>query len=162
RHVHVDHRGLPAGLRVVARGSERDALVQGHHVAQLRVVQQRVQDRALGGAGGAEDVPHPVRDEALHEDVLAAHGWTHASASRRTQISRRLGPSNSIRTIRWNSPRASVPSRIGTCTLGPTSALRKCAATWAGESWRYARSGVIVRRTAMMFFAASLSPGATL
>ena len=55
RHVDVDDGRLAARLRVVARGAERHALVQGHDVAELRIVQQRVEDRALGGAGIAED-----------------------------------------------------------------------------------------------------------
>ena len=72
-HVDVDHADPPARLRVVAGGAERHALVQGHDVAQLRIVQQRVEDGALGRAGVAEDVLDPVAEETLHEDLLASH-----------------------------------------------------------------------------------------
>ena len=34
------------------------------------------------------------------------------------------GPSNSTKTIRWNSPRPNFPARIGTQSDGPTRALR--------------------------------------
>ena len=37
-----------------------------------------------------------------------------------------------------------------TCALGPTSALRKCAATCAFESWRKASGGVSVCKISIM------------
>jgi hypothetical protein len=69
----VDDGGLAARQGVVARGAEGHAFVQRHDVTQLRIVEQRIQDRALRGAGIAEDVLDPVRDEALHQDLLASH-----------------------------------------------------------------------------------------
>ncbi len=73
RDVHVHHRGAPGRLGVIARRAEGHALVQGHDVTQPGIVQERVEDRALGGAGVAEDVLDLMGDEALHEDLLAAH-----------------------------------------------------------------------------------------
>jgi len=78
RHVHVHHRDPPGGLRVVAGRAEGHPFVQRHDVAELRVVQQGVEDRALGGAGVAEDVLHPVPDQALHEDLPAAHAGSYS------------------------------------------------------------------------------------
>jgi hypothetical protein len=72
-HVDVDDGRLATRLRVVARGAERHTLVQGHDVAQLRIVQQRIEDRTLRGAGIAEDEFDAMRDEALHEHVPASH-----------------------------------------------------------------------------------------
>ena len=86
RHVDVDDSRLAAGLRVVARGAERHALVQGHDVAELRIVQQRIEDRALGGAGIAEDELDAMTDEALHEHVPASHAFTLLSRKRTLRI----------------------------------------------------------------------------
>jgi hypothetical protein len=47
--------------------------VQGQHVAELRVVGEAVDDRTLGGPGVAEQVLDAVADQAVHQDVLAAH-----------------------------------------------------------------------------------------
>ena len=73
RDMEVHHAGAAAGLRVVARGADGDALVQGQHVVERRVAGQAVDQRALGGAGIAEQVPDPVRQQALHEDVAPVH-----------------------------------------------------------------------------------------
>ena len=63
----------PAGLGVVARSPDGDALVQRQHVVDRRVAGEAVDQRALGGAGVAEQVPDPVRQQALHEDVTPVH-----------------------------------------------------------------------------------------
>ena len=73
RHVQVHHARAAAGLGVVARGPDGDALVQREHVVDPRIARQAVDQRALGGAGIAEQVLDPVRQQALHEDVTPVH-----------------------------------------------------------------------------------------
>src|SRR5215475_6809968 len=52
-----------------------------------------------------------------------------------TSMLRSRGPSNSSSTMRWNWPRRILPSRTGTDTDGPTSALSAWARTWSATSW---------------------------
>ena len=73
RHVQVHHTGAAAGLGVVARGPDGDALVQREHVLDPLIAREAVDQRALGGAGVAEHVLDPVRQQAFHEDVAPVH-----------------------------------------------------------------------------------------
>src|SRR5262249_56535011 len=90
-------------LRVVARRAERHTLVERHNVAELRVVEERVEDRALRGAGVAEDQPHAVGDQALHEDVLASHAQDLLPGDSSTKVERALGGDRRPRTTMLDS-----------------------------------------------------------
>ena len=72
--MQVDERRLAARLAVEIRGADRHALVQVHDVLDLRVVEQRIEQRALGGAGIAEDAVDAVGCQRLHEYLPTAHG----------------------------------------------------------------------------------------
>ena len=74
RHVDVHDARLAAGLRVVAGRSHRHTLVESQDVVELGVVEQAVDDGALGRPRIAEDVADAVSDEAFHQDLSAAHG----------------------------------------------------------------------------------------
>ena len=69
------HEGrLAARLGVEVRRPGGHALVQMHDVLDLRIVEQRIEQRALGGAGIAEDAIDAVVDQRLEEHLAAAHG----------------------------------------------------------------------------------------
>ena len=73
RDVQVHDACAPARLGVVARGPDGDDLVQREHVVDRRVADEAVDQRALGGAGVAEQMLDPVRQQALHEYVAPVH-----------------------------------------------------------------------------------------
>ena len=73
RHVEVHEGGLAAGLRIEVGGAGRDALVQVHDVFELRIVGQRIEQRALGRARVAEDAIDAVIDERFQKDLTSAH-----------------------------------------------------------------------------------------
>ena len=73
RDVEVHDARSSARLGVVARGPDGDAFVQRQHIVDRRVACEAVDQRALGGAGVAEQVLDPVRQQALHEDVTPVH-----------------------------------------------------------------------------------------
>ena len=73
RDVQVHHPRTAARLGVVARGSDGDDLVQREHVVDRRVAGEAVDQRALGGAGVAEQMLDPVGQQALHEYVAPVH-----------------------------------------------------------------------------------------
>ena len=74
RHVKVHESRLAARLGIEVRGTCRHALVQMHDVLDLRIVEQRVEQRALGGAGIAEDAIDAVIEQRLEEYLTTAHG----------------------------------------------------------------------------------------
>jgi hypothetical protein len=49
--MQVDERGLAARLGIEVGRADRDALVQVHDVLDVRVIEQRIEQRALGRAG---------------------------------------------------------------------------------------------------------------
>src|SRR5207248_4650202 len=61
------------GLGVEVGGADCDALVQVHDVLDRGVVEQRIEQRALGGAGIAENPFHSVSQQRLEEHLSAAH-----------------------------------------------------------------------------------------
>ncbi len=77
RHVNVHEARLAAGLRVVAGRANGHAFVKGHDVGDLGVVEQAVDDGALGRPRIAEDVADALGDEAFHQDLSAAHGFSY-------------------------------------------------------------------------------------
>ena len=77
RGMQVDHAGAAAGARVVARCTDGDAFMQGHHVVDRRHIAERIEQRAFGGARIAEDVPHAMQHQALNEDITSAHRKLH-------------------------------------------------------------------------------------
>ena len=74
RHVNVHEARLAAGLRVVAGRAHSYPLVQSLDVADLRIVEQAVDDGALRRPRITKDVAHPLSDEAFHQDLSTAHG----------------------------------------------------------------------------------------
>ena len=74
RHMQVHEGRLAARLGVEVGRADRDALMQVHDVLQARIVEQRIEQRALGRAGIAEDALDAVIDEGLHQDLATAHG----------------------------------------------------------------------------------------
>ena len=131
RHVQVHDTGPAAGLGVVAGGPDGDALVQREHVFDPLVARQAVDQRALGGAGVAEEVPDPVRQQALHEDVAPVH----VSSLWLTRCTPRPEPRG---RASWQKPRPPAPRavvyRLRACpTLtdtrqAATAARRECGA----------------------------------
>ena len=73
RDMEIGDHGAAARLRIETRGGHRDALVQRHHIVELREGGQAVEQRRLGGAGIAEDMAHAVRDKGLHQHPATAH-----------------------------------------------------------------------------------------
>jgi hypothetical protein len=73
RDMDVGNGGAVRGLRIEARGADRDALVQCHDVLDLRERRQAVEQRRLGGAGIAEDVAHAVGHERFHQHTASTH-----------------------------------------------------------------------------------------
>ena len=73
RHVQIDERRLAARLAVEIRGADRHALMQMHDVLELRIVEQRIEQRALGRAGIAEDAIDAVGQKRLQEHLTSAH-----------------------------------------------------------------------------------------
>ena len=74
RHVEVHEGRLAARLGVEVRRTGRHAFVQMHDVLDLRIVEQRVEQRALGRAGIAEDAIDAVIEQRLEEHLTTAHG----------------------------------------------------------------------------------------
>ena len=72
-YMQVDDPRLAARLGIEARGADRHSFVQGNVVAQLRVIDETVEQRVLGGTGVAEDAVRAVCDEPLHEYLTTAH-----------------------------------------------------------------------------------------
>ena len=69
------HEGrLAARLGIEVRRTGGHALVQMHDVFYLGIVEQRVEQRALGGAGIAEDAVDAVIEQRFEEDLTTAHG----------------------------------------------------------------------------------------
>jgi hypothetical protein len=71
--MQVCHRRLPAGLCIEARGADGHTFVEGDVVIDLGIVDEAVEERALGGTRIAEDAVDPVCHEAVHEDLTSAH-----------------------------------------------------------------------------------------
>src|SRR4029453_14247871 len=71
--VHLDERGTPGQPRVHVGHAHGHAFVQREHELDLGVLLQDVHEALLGGAGVAEDVSHPVRDQLLDHRALAGH-----------------------------------------------------------------------------------------
>ena len=71
-HVHVAGREPARGARVAIGHGDHDRLLQAEHIADLRVVGQRVHDRQLGGPGVAEHLRDPFGLQQLDEGALAA------------------------------------------------------------------------------------------
>ena len=69
----VHEGGLAGGLGVEARRAHRHTLVQMHDVLDLGMVEERVEQRALGGPRIAEDAVDAVVGQRLHEDLASAH-----------------------------------------------------------------------------------------
>ncbi len=79
RDVQLNKGRLLRQPSVRVRHTDGDALMQGEHELNVRVVLQHVDERLLGRTGVAKDVAHPVGDELLHEGALAGkarHGET--------------------------------------------------------------------------------------
>ena len=74
RHVEVHERRFTTRLGVKIRRTGRHAFVQMHDVLDLRIVEQRVEQRALGRAGIAEDAIDAVIEQRLEEDLATTHG----------------------------------------------------------------------------------------
>ncbi len=74
RHVQVDDSGDAGGLGVVVGGAQGDGLVQGEHVAQVRMVAEPVHQGALGRARVAEQEGDAVLGKGIEQDVAAALG----------------------------------------------------------------------------------------
>jgi hypothetical protein len=72
--MEVHESGLAARLAVEAGRAHRHALMQVDDVFDLRIVGQRVEQRALGGAGIAEDTIDAVGNQRFHENLTTAHG----------------------------------------------------------------------------------------
>jgi len=73
RHMQVHERRLAARLGVEIGRADRDAFVQVDDVLDRGVVDQRIEQRALGGAGIAENPFHPVSQQCLKEHLSPAH-----------------------------------------------------------------------------------------
>ena len=73
RDMQVHEGGLAACLGVEVGGADRHALMQVHDVLELRVVEQRIEQRALGGAGIAEDAIDAMGQQRLEEHLTTAH-----------------------------------------------------------------------------------------
>jgi len=71
--VKVHEGGLAAGLGIEVGRTGGDALVEMHDVPELRVIRQRIEQRALGRAGIAEDSIDPVIDQRLQQNLTSAH-----------------------------------------------------------------------------------------
>src|SRR5437879_10713254 len=71
--MQVHERGLAARLGIEVGGADRHALMQVHDVFDAGVVEQRIEQRALGGAGIAENPFHSVSQQRLEEHLSAAH-----------------------------------------------------------------------------------------
>src|SRR5215813_13721202 len=95
RHMQVHEAGLAAGLRIEVRGAHGHAFVQVHDVLQLRIVEQRIEQRTFGRAGIAEDAIDAVGQKRLHEHLTAAHASIPSNLllgmGKRTSLSRTIG-----------------------------------------------------------------------
>ena len=73
RHMQVDEGRLAARLGVKVGRADRHALVQVDDVLQLRIVEQRIEQGALGRAGIAENAFDAVGQQRLKEHLSTAH-----------------------------------------------------------------------------------------
>ena len=71
--MQVHEGGLAARLGIEVGGAGRDALVQMDDVFDLRMIEQRVEQRALGRARVAEDSIDTVIGQRLEENLTTAH-----------------------------------------------------------------------------------------
>ena len=71
--VQVDQGGDARGATVAVGHAHRHPLLGHQHVPDVGVGGQRRHDGALAGAGVAEDVPHPLDPQHLHEGLFSGH-----------------------------------------------------------------------------------------
>ena len=75
RGVEVEERRSPGGLGVAVGHADDGGLLEREHVAEVVGLGQGVDERQLGAARVAEDVPHALGAEHLEEHVASeAHG----------------------------------------------------------------------------------------
>src|SRR5262249_22092757 len=146
RHVRGVDDVLDADRHAVQRSdrlSRQSMLVGGARLRQ-RVVGIEKRPRLDTGVGftDARQTRSDVllgRDHAVADQPRGVGGGEGVKVAQvhgpDTSMLRSRGPSNSSSTMRWNWPRRILPSRTGTDTDGPTSALSAWARTWSATSW---------------------------